>query len=229
MSDQPASSDVARVAIVDDDVLVRYALRYLIQPEPDIFVVAESSDGAGIMTIIDESACNVLLVDVNMRPLNGVAVAANVRRRYPEIRIVMMSSFYNDDFAKHALNAGADAFFTKTDAAAEIFRAIRGRSEALSGTTRTLSAREFAIAELASRGLTNDQIARHMHLSTNTVKTYLSRIFKKVGARNRVDLTNHVRALTDPSAPRSGQGVGVGLDAGEGSGVDVGADETESD
>jgi DNA-binding NarL/FixJ family response regulator len=199
MFDKPASVGVARVAIVDDDVLVRYALRYLMQPEPDILVVAESSDGSGMMKIIEENACNVLLVDVNMRPMNGMSLAANVRRRYPRIRIVMMSSFHDAGFAKHALNAGADAFFTKTDSATAIFNAIRGGTAAPSRDNRALSAREFAIAELASRGLTNDQIARHLHLSTNTVKTYLSRIFRKVGARNRVDLTNHIREIVDPA------------------------------
>lgn len=195
LKNQEQVISTVKVLVVDDDVLVRTAIRLMLKSQIGIDVVAEMSEGSGIIQTITDLAPDVVLLDVHMVPINGVALASSVRRRFPDIRIVLMSSFHSREFEDHARHAGADQFIVKTDSFDVILHALRGPGEMRQMAIKQLSSRESVVAELASRGLSNEQIAKQTHLSTNTVKTYLSRVFKKVGARNRVDLANYVNGV----------------------------------
>lgn len=180
-----------RVMIVDDDPLVRVGLRLLFRSMPEISVEAEASDGAEVLAELARTPVDVVLSDVRMRALNGIAMIASIRDRFPDIRIVLMSSTVGAEFGEHARNAGADAFVPKT-APASVLRDVIVGSPRSSGARRmrVLTDRESIVADLVAAGANNADISRELNLSVNTVKTYVSRVMTKLDVDNRVQLAN---------------------------------------
>ncbi|MFC7431609.1 MULTISPECIES: response regulator [unclassified Agrococcus] len=177
--------------IVDDDPLVRVGLRLLFRSMPEISVEAEASDGAEVLPELARTPVDVILSDVRMRTLNGVAMIASIRDRHPDVRIVLMSSTVGAEFGDHARNAGADAFVPKTAPAGHLRDVIVG-SPPHGGhrTRRVLTDRESVVANLVATGANNADISRELNLSVNTVKTYVSRVMTKLDVDNRVQLAN---------------------------------------
>ena len=186
-----------RLIIADDDPLVRTGLRSLLRQD-GLEIVAEASDGAGVLRLLDAVRADVILMDVQMPRLNGVAAIAPVRARLPDARIVLMTTFDADRFAVHAKTAGADAFVRKSAPLAELLAAIYGKAVQetrgrLSATR--LSPRERDVGIRIAGGSSNEQIATELGVSINTVKTYVSRLFGKFGVANRVQLANALNGL----------------------------------
>lgn len=186
-----------RLLIADDDPLVRTGLRSLLRQD-GLEIVAEAPDGAAVLRLLDAIRVDVLLMDVQMPRLNGVAAIAPVRARLPEARIVLMTTFDADRFAVHAKAAGADAFVRKSAPVAELLAAIYGRAVTETrgrvGAAR-LSPRERDVGLRIASGSSNEQIASELGVSINTVKTYVSRLFSKFGVGNRVQLANALNGL----------------------------------
>ncbi|WP_033324256.1 response regulator [Actinomadura atramentaria] len=212
-----------RVLIVDDDALVRTGLSMILADAPDIEVVEGVADGAEVVPAVNRHRPDVVLMDIRMPRLDGLAATERLRSRTDPPEIVILTTFDTDDHILGALRAGAGGFLLKHTEPAEILRAIRAvaagepmlspevlrrmmryvaagadprrdRARALLGR---LTAAERAVADLVGVGRTNGEIARELSLSVATVKAHVSRILAKLELNNRVQVALLVRGV-DP-------------------------------
>lgn len=196
-----------RVVIADDHGLVRLALRTLLDDEPDIEVVGEAADSEQACLVSLSSEPDVLLLDMRMPGGGGVEVCRRVRQALPEIAILVVTSFDDDDELFGVLDAGARGYLMKDTRPDRIARAIRavhdgqsvfdaaiaskmvaGRTGApagASGLVEQLSERELEVLSLIARGYSNKDIARELWLGESTVKTHVSHVLHKLGASDR--------------------------------------------
>ncbi|WP_067496728.1 response regulator transcription factor [Actinoplanes sp. TFC3] len=200
-----------RVVLADDEGLVRMGLRVLIEREDDLAVVGEAASGNDALRVVREVCPDVLLLDVRMPGLDGLAAlrAIAADSALAATRVVMVTTFEIDRYIFEALQAGAAGFILKDTAPADLIRAIRvaAAGEALlspSVTRRvvalfsqpgsavtgidTLTEREREIVAWVTTGNTNEQIARELSLSPATVRTHASRAMVKLNARTRAQL-----------------------------------------
>jgi DNA-binding NarL/FixJ family response regulator len=201
-----------RVVLADDEELVRMGLRVLIEREDDLTVVGEAASGHDALRLVRRVRPDVLLLDVRMPGLDGLATIRAVAAE-PELaglRVIMVTTFEIDRYVFEALQAGAAGFVLKDTAPVDLVRAIRvaAAGEALlspSVTRRvvalfsrpgdgvvtgidTLTAREREIVAWVTTGRTNEQIARELSLSPATVRTHAGRAMLKLNARTRAQL-----------------------------------------
>lgn len=214
-------STAKRILLADDHALLRQGLRLIIEREPDLRVVAEAEDGR---RAIDEAiACqpDLAILDVAMPVLNGLSAARELRKRLPELRILMLSMHDNEQFFLEALDAGADGYLLKSVVDYQLVDAcratLRGEAAIFAGGARTLirdylnrtehheradelSPRELEILQLIAEGHTGRQIAELLVISLKTVERHRSNILAKLGLHDRVDLTRYAirRGLIDP-------------------------------
>jgi two-component system, NarL family, response regulator LiaR len=196
---------VIRVLIADDHAVVRQGLRTFLELQDDIEVVADVADGAAAVAAVDEHAPDVVLMDLVMPGGGGVEAIRALRTARPEARVLVLTSFLDDDKVFPAVRAGAAGYLLKDVEPAELVRAIRtvddGEAllhpavaarlmEEFSETERpaaeeALTAREREVLELIARGLPNKLIARDLQIAEKTVKTHVSSILSKLGLTDR--------------------------------------------
>ncbi|WP_091229466.1 response regulator transcription factor [Microbacterium sp. 3J1] len=213
MTAQDATIVPIRVMIADDQELVRYGLRLVLEAEPDIEVVGEAGDGATAVSAALRLSPDVVLMDVRMPGTDGIHATRELSTRLPGARVLVLTTYDLDEFAFGALRAGAVGFLLKNTRPAELVAAIRtiasgdavisprltsqlveialpqlsrrGR-EAEDRTLAALTERERDVFEQVARGLTNTEIAAALHLSESTVKAHFGRILVKLDLPNRV-------------------------------------------
>ncbi|NEB78179.1 response regulator transcription factor [Streptomyces sp. SID14478] len=196
------------VLLVDDEPLVRAGLRAVLEAQPDIEVVGEAADGAAVIPLVRSLRPDVVAMDVRMPLLDGIEATRAVLRaveRPPKILVV--TTFENDEYVYGALRAGADGFLLKRARPAEIVHAVRlvaaGESLLFPAAVRKLAAeygnaaaratmeraalteREEQVLRLMARGLSNAEIATDLVVGTETVKSHVSAVLAKLGARDR--------------------------------------------
>lgn len=191
-----------RLAVVESQTLVRYGLRELVSRQPDIEIVAEcrsAAEAAGKLSLV---CPDVVTVNVNLPDGDGLRLARELRDRRADLGIVILTSRDEDDVLFRALETGASAFVAKSAPVEEVLAAIRhsavaalsftasGLATALSrrrGTTErfVLSTREMEVLRLLRDGLSVPAIALEMYISYSTAKTYVARVYQKLGATNR--------------------------------------------
>jgi DNA-binding NarL/FixJ family response regulator len=204
-----------RVLIVDDQAVVRAGLRVLIDRDPDLTVVAEAVNGGQAVEVARTVRPDVVLMDIRMPGLDGIEATRELLA-HPDtagVRVVVLTTFDSDEHVFDALRAGASGFLLKDADPAELRRAVHvaaGGDALLSpNVTRRLitrytqqpadpplvpaavaglTERETEVLRLVARGLSNEQIAAHLHLSPATVKTHVSRAMTKLGAHDRAQL-----------------------------------------
>ena len=200
-----------RIVLVDDQALFRAGIRMLIDSQADLEVVGEAADGAQALTVVRESRPDVVLMDIRMPVMDGLAATAELLTDAAPPRIVMLTTFDLDEAAARAIRQGASGFLLKDADPEFLLAAIRtvhaGSAVIAASATRDLFAhvadaaarpipasyaqlteREREIFALAARGLSNAEIAGREFLSEATVKTHISRILTKLGLRDRVQL-----------------------------------------
>lgn len=200
-----------RVALVDDQALFRAGIRMLVDSQPDLEVVAEASDGREAIEVVRAHRPDVVLMDIRMPVMDGLAATAELLRDAAPPRIVMLTTFDLDEAAARAIREGASGFLLKDADPEFLLAAVRtvhsGSAVIAASATRELferftdaasrpvpasygelTEREREIFALAARGLSNAEIAAREYLSEATVKTHISRILAKLGLRDRVQL-----------------------------------------
>ncbi len=200
-----------RVALVDDQALFRAGIRMLVDSQPDLEVVAEASDGREGVAVVRQTRPDVVLMDIRMPVMDGLAATAELLTDPEPPRIVMLTTFDLDEAAARAIRQGASGFLLKDADPEFLLAAIRtvhsGSAVIAASATRDLferfadaapqpippayeelTDREREIFALAARGLSNAEIAAREFLSEATVKTHISRILTKLALRDRVQL-----------------------------------------
>jgi len=212
---------MVRVMIVDDQEMIREGLRAILAAQADIEVVADAGDGLSAITLIAGLNVDVVLMDIRMPGINGVDATRRLRELYsPEdLRIIVLTTFDNDENVLNALRAGANGFLSKGVGPTELARGIRevadgggalsaAASAVLIGQVTSdtrpvvdpavldrfsaLTARELEVVIDIAGGLDNAQIADKLFVSPFTVKTHATRAMNKVGARDRAQLVTLV-------------------------------------
>lgn len=205
--------DSIRVLIVDDEALVRHALRIFVDTGPDMTVVGEAADGAGAVAAVEALRPNVVLMDLQMPQMNGIEATKQITGMSSGTHVLAVTTFSSERHVVPALRAGASGYLVKDTEPEDLLAAIReinaGRAVMSPGVTRdliqslrddpirrdhsaplpdALTARELTLVRLIARGMSNAEIARTVHLAEPTVKAALSRIMAKWSVRDRVQL-----------------------------------------
>lgn len=193
-----------KVLIAEDQGLVCGAISALLNLEPDIDVVAQAEDGEQALALMDKHAVDLLLSDIEMPKVTGLELAEQVKRQYPNTRVVIMSTFSRTGYVRRALELGVDGFILKEAPSEELIQALRkamnGQKVISSelafnavGEPDPLSDKERKALRLASEGLKTRDIAERLFLSEGTVRNYLSEAISKLDAVNRVDAARIAR------------------------------------
>lgn len=203
--------DKIRVIVADDHAVVRKGIRDYLAGEPDIEVVAEASDGAEVLAQVDALHPDVVILDIQMPNVSGIEATSRIKTQYPNVRVLILTSFDNDPYIFALLKAGISGYLLKTAGPDELIRAVRtvhrGQSvlgpevaqrvvEGLvsgrlitteAGTRESLTEREIEVLKLTARGLTNVAIAKALNISDRTVHGHLANIYAKLQVANRTE------------------------------------------
>lgn len=200
-----------RILLVDDHEIVRTGLRELLQLEPDLEIAGEAATSAEAMTLLRGAKCDLVLLDVSLPDRSGVDTLKLIRVAYPELPVLVLSAYPEEQYAINLLRAGANGYVKKDAPGGEIVRAIRavvqkGRyistavSEMLVNQLdpktdrpvhQDLSEREFQVLCKIASGRTVSQIADELFISVKTVSTYRSRILEKMKMGSNAELTHY--------------------------------------
>jgi len=202
-----------RVLIVDDHTLLRAGLRSLLAQDPNIEIVGEAADGRDAVRAVGQLMPDLVLMDLTMPGMNGIEAVTEIKRRYPEVRILVMTLHKTEDFIHASLRAGADGYILKDATHDELRVAIRsvllgktylsmdvsgkvvsgylggGKSVSGSSVFDTLTHREREILKLVAEGRPNKGIAEYLNLSVKTVEKHRSNLMSKLDVHNAAGLT----------------------------------------
>lgn len=206
------SSDKIKVMIVDDHDMVRIGLRTYLMLEPKLDIIAEAGNGKEAIQWLDarkeDERPDIILMDMMMPEMDGIEATRSIMAKFPEMKIVMLTSFLEDDKVYAAIEAGAVSYVLKTVSAEELIYAINGAfkgmpvmtadvSQALTRGLRQrtaqtgdedLTEREKEVLLLIADGLSNKEIAEELHISIKTVKTHVSNLLMKCEMEDRTQL-----------------------------------------
>jgi len=213
---------VTRILIADDFPVVRSGLRRLLDSKPDLEVVAEAADGHEAVEIALKEDIHLAILDVSMPRMTGIQAAAELHKRKPEIRVLMLSMHDSEQFLFEALKAGASGYVLKSGADTDIVdacrAAMRGESFLYPSAVTTLvrdyverggrgeeqfdvlTPRELEVLKLIAEAHTSKEIAELLFISIKTVERHRQNILDKLGMRDRVELTRYAirRGLIQP-------------------------------
>lgn len=189
-----SSTASTRVLLVDDDELMRAGLRAVLSSAPSIEVVGEAQTGRHALERARALRPQVVLMDIRMPELDGITATRRLLATSPDVKVVILTTFEQDDYIFGAINAGASGFLLK-----------RSRPEEL---LAELTPREREVLELTARGLSNREIAAALVIEETTVKTHVSRVLMKLGLRDRIHavIFAHQTGLADASTNAAGRG-----------------------
>ena len=212
---------MTRVLIADDEPLIRVGLRAVIDAEPDLAVVGEADDGAGVLPLVRSHSPDVVLMDLRMPLVDGIQATRQVLATVPDPpKIIVVTTFESDENVYSALRAGAQGFLLKRARPEEIVQAVRlvaaGDSLLFPAAIRTLAGRfgtagqpladltqrEADVLRLMARGLSNTEIAGELFVGVQTVKTHVGNVLTKLDARDR---TQAVIAAYESGLVRPGE------------------------
>jgi DNA-binding NarL/FixJ family response regulator len=213
---------VTRIIVADDHPIVRSGLKTVLDAQPDLQVVAEAADGAEAVKKAVAVDADLAILDVSMPKLTGIQAAAELHKRKPELRLLMLSMYNSDQFLFESLKAGASGYVLKSDADQDLVdacrRTMRGQSflypSAVASLARDyvergrpdgetfeiLTPRELQVLKLIAEAHTSKEIAAELVISVKTVERHRQNILDKLGMNDRVELTRYAirRGLIQP-------------------------------
>lgn len=198
-----------KVLLVEDQVIVRQGLKMILEQDENITVTHEASNGLEALEIVTVEPIDLIMMDVRMPKMNGIEATRLIRKQFPEIKLLILTTFNDDEYAFQALKEGASAFLLKTTEPIKLIEAIYSAMKG--GLTLhdevaakvmprllqvadkpavdvKLTERELAITKLVGEGMTNKEIASKLYLSVGTVKNHITNILQKMGLRDRTQL-----------------------------------------
>ena len=216
---------MVRVLICDDQTVVREGLAAILGTDPEIQVVGLASHGAEALDLVPQTEPDVVLMDLQMPVMNGVQATQRLRRAYPDIHVLVLTTYAEDQWVLDAVRAGATGYLLKDTRRDELLDAIKGTVQgrsyldpAVAGTVMQAATtppptrqaeplldpfteREQEILRLLVQGQNNPEIARRLHLAKGTVRNYVSVIFQKLGVSDRTQaaVVAMQRGLVDDS------------------------------
>ncbi|MBN1375922.1 MAG: response regulator transcription factor [Dehalococcoidia bacterium] len=197
-----------KILICDDQAIVRDGLEMLLKLEPDIEVVGSAEDGSIAVEMAGKYKPDVVLMDLKMPIMDGVEATRQIRKKYPEVKVLVLTTFDEDEWLFAAIQAGASGYLLKDTPREEVVRAIKGtaggktyvdpavagrvlrqasspQKQEASLITGKLTQREVEVLRLLARGLSNADIADRLFLSEGTVRNHVSAILAKLGVADR--------------------------------------------
>ncbi len=200
--------DKIKILLVDDETLLLESLEIILTLN-DMEVIGTAHDGNEALSILQKQECTLALVDLNMKGMGGIELIGRLRKEHPDIRILVLTTFYDDRNITAAISGGADGYLLKDSGKDAILGAIEqimgGRNvidgrvmnrlaAIMSSTAKkealpdSITEREKEVCTLLAQGLTNRQIADKLYISEGTVKNYISSIYDKTGIHDRAKL-----------------------------------------
>lgn len=201
-----------KILIADDHAIVREGLKQIVAEEKDMIVTGEAENVSRLLNLLQEKEFDIIVLDINMPGRSGLEALKDIKQNYPQIPVLILSMFSEDQYGLRAIKAGASGYLKKVSAPTELVSAIRkivngGKyinpslaeklADNYTGTKKEqlhekLSDREYQIMCNIAVGKTAEEIAQDLSISINTVYTYRTRIFEKMSMRSNVELTKYV-------------------------------------
>lgn len=198
-----------RILLVEDQIIVRQGLKVILEQDTNMQVTHEANNGREAIDILEKYLVDFIMMDVRMPVMNGIEATRKIKRQWPDIKILILTTFNDDEYALEALKEGANGFLLKTanpnrlieavhscmqggltlhdEVAAKVMPRLLQHADKPS-VDIDLSPRELHITKLVGEGLTNKEIANELYLSIGTVKNHLTQILQKLALRDRTQL-----------------------------------------
>jgi len=200
-----------KIIIADDHAIVREGLKQIVAEEKDMLVCGEAENASGLMELLNKEQWSIVVLDINMPGKSGLEALKDIKQIYPNLPVLILSMFSEDQYGLRAIKAGASGYLKKVSAPTELVVAIRkivsGRKYINSSLAEKLaenlgsgyniflhdklSDREFQIMCNIALGKSAEEIAEELSLSINTIYTYRNRIFEKMSMKSNVELTQY--------------------------------------
>jgi two-component system, NarL family, response regulator len=195
-TERRGSAKPIRILIAEDHIIARAGVEAIVNAQPDMNIVAEAGNGEQALALYRKHRPDIILMDMRMPVMDGLAALSVLRREFPDARVVALSTFGGDEEIRRTLNAGAQAYLTKDVLPDELIAAIRAVHAGerylpelvlatLAAEMPRLSERELEVLRLVAQGLSNKRIAYALNIAEDTAKNHVKNILKKLGADDR--------------------------------------------
>lgn len=204
-------NDKIKILIADDHAIVREGLKQIVAEEKDMTVLGEAENAGTLMNLLEKDKWDIVILDINMPGRNGLEILKDIKQLYPDLPVLILSMFSEEQYGLRAIKAGASGYLKKVSAPDELVQAIRRIVSGRKYITETLaeklaenlsepkvnslheklSDREFEIMCSIAQGKSAEEIANELSISVNTFYTYRNRILEKLSMRSNVEITQY--------------------------------------